>query len=92
MLFRNAVPGGEKGINVLLYGPPGTGKTDLAKVRVQAAGLDLFKITDVNRDGNSLSGRNRYRSLQIAQVFLKGSAHADLLFDGVENIFPLIFK
>ena len=26
-----------------------------------------------DRDGNSLSGRDRYRSLQISQVFLKGS-------------------
>jgi SpoVK/Ycf46/Vps4 family AAA+-type ATPase len=35
-----------------------------------------------------LSGRDRYRSLQIAQVFLKGSAQAALLFDEVEDVFP----
>jgi len=43
-----------------------------------------------DRDGNSLSGRDRYRSLQIAQVFLKGSAQAALLFDEVEDVFPPI--
>jgi SpoVK/Ycf46/Vps4 family AAA+-type ATPase len=89
-LLRNAVAGGELGVNVLLYGPPGTGKTELAKVVTQAAGLDLFEVEYADRDGNSLSGRDRYRSLQIAQVFLKGSAHSALLFDEVEDVFPPI--
>jgi SpoVK/Ycf46/Vps4 family AAA+-type ATPase len=89
-LLRNAVAGREQGVNVLLYGPPGTGKTELAKVVSQAAGLDLFEVESSDRDGNSLSGRDRYRSLQIAQVFLKGSAHSALLFDEVEDVFPPI--
>ncbi len=89
-LLRQAVAGKEAGVNVLLYGPPGTGKTELAKVVAQAAGLDLFEVEYADRDGNSLSGRDRYRSLQIAQVFLKGSANAALLFDEVEDVFPTI--
>lgn len=89
-LLRNAVEGKELGVNVLLYGPPGTGKTELAKVVAQAASLDLFEVEYADRDGNSLSGRDRYRSLQIAQVFLKGSAHAALLFDEVEDVFPAL--
>jgi len=89
-LLRNAVEGKELGVNVLLYGPPGTGKTELAKVVAQAAGLDLFEVEYADRDGNSLSGRDRYRSLQIAQVFLKGSARAALLFDEVEDVFPTL--
>ena len=87
-LLRNAVQRKEPGVNVLLYGPPGTGKTELAKVVAQAAGLELFEVEYADRDGNSLSGRDRYRSLQIAQVFLKGSAQAALLFDEVEDVFP----
>ena len=87
-LLANAVARKELGINVLLYGPPGTGKTELAKVVVQSAGLELFEVEYADRDGNSLSGRDRYRSLQIAQVFLKGSAQAALLFDEVEDVFP----
>jgi len=43
-----------------------------------------------DRDGNSLSGRDRYRSLQISQVFLKGSPGVALLFDEVEDVFPPI--
>ncbi|ABM35437.1 ATP-binding protein [Polaromonas naphthalenivorans] len=89
-LLRHAVAGKEAGVNVLLYGPPGTGKTELAKVVAQAAGLDLFEVEYADRDGNSLSGRDRYRSLQIAQVFLKGSMHSALLFDEVEDVFPPI--
>ena len=87
-LLAQAVTRKEAGINVLLYGPPGTGKTELAKVVAQAAGLELFEVEYADRDGNSLSGRDRYRSLQIAQVFLKGSAQAALLFDEVEDVFP----
>lgn len=89
-LLKNAVASKEQGVNVLLYGPPGTGKTELAKVVAQAAGLDLFEVEHADRDGNSLSGRDRYRSLQIAQVFLKGSQHSALLFDEVEDVFPPI--
>ena len=89
-LLKNAVACKEQGVNVLLYGPPGTGKTELAKVVAQAAGLDLFEVEHADRDGNSLSGRDRYRSLQIAQVFLKGSQQSALLFDEVEDVFPPI--
>lgn len=87
-VLQHAVARKEPGVNVLLYGPPGTGKTELARVLAQEAGLELFEVEYADRDGNSLSGRDRYRSLQIAQVFLKGSAKAALLFDEVEDVFP----
>jgi SpoVK/Ycf46/Vps4 family AAA+-type ATPase len=89
-LLRNAVAQQVPGVNVLLYGPPGTGKTELAKVCAQAAALDLYEVEYADRDGNSLSGRDRYRSLQISQVFLKGSHDVALLFDEVEDVFPPI--
>jgi SpoVK/Ycf46/Vps4 family AAA+-type ATPase len=89
-LLKNAVAGRAAGVNVLLYGPPGTGKTELAKVCAQAAALELYEVEYADRDGNSLTGRDRYRSLQISQVFLKGSANVALLFDEVEDVFPAI--
>src|SRR5882757_2500125 len=89
-LLANAVGRKEPGVNVLLYGPPGTGKTELAKVAAQSAGLELYEVEYADRDGNSLSGRDRYRSLQISQVFLKGSSNVALLFDEVEDVFPPI--
>ena len=87
-LLANAVASKAAGVNVLLYGPPGTGKTELARVCAQAAGLDLFEVEYADRDGNSLTGRDRYRSLQISQVFLKASPNVALLFDEVEDVFP----
>jgi SpoVK/Ycf46/Vps4 family AAA+-type ATPase len=87
-LLANAVATKTPGVNVLLYGPPGTGKTELARVCAQAAGLELFEVEYADRDGNSLSGRDRYRSLQISQVFLKASPDVALLFDEVEDVFP----
>ena len=89
-LLRNAVARKEAGVNVLLYGPPGTGKTELAKVCAAATGLELYEVEYADRDGNSLSGRDRYRSLQISQVFLKGGKDVALLFDEVEDVFPPI--
>lgn len=89
-LLAQAVATREPGVNVLLYGPPGTGKTELAKVVAQQAGLQLYEVEYADRDGNSLSGRDRYRSLQISQVFLKGSERVALLFDEVEDVFPPI--
>lgn len=87
-LLRHAVTRREAGVNVLLYGPPGTGKTELAKVVAQAAGLQLYEVEHADRDGNSLSGRDRYRSLQLGQVFLRGSPQVAMLFDEVEDVFP----
>ncbi|MFL6663725.1 MAG: ATP-binding protein [Rhizobacter sp.] len=89
-MLKSAVADKEPGVNVLLYGPPGTGKTELAKVAAQAAGLELYEVEYADRDGNSLSGRDRYRSLQISQVFLKGGNNVALLFDEVEDVFPPI--
>ncbi len=89
-LLKNAISSGEAGVNVLLYGPPGTGKTELAKVCAQAAGLSLYEVEYADREGHSLSGRDRYRSLQISQVFLKGGRQVALLFDEVEDVFPPI--
>ena len=80
----------EKGINVLLYGPPGTGKTEFAKLVAQLSGLELYEVDCLDKDGNSLSGRERYRSLQVSQAFLKGRPRAAILFDEVEDVFPPI--
>ena len=89
-LLKHAVARQAQGVNILLYGPPGTGKTELAKVAARAAGLNLYEVEYADRDGNSLSGRDRYRSLQISQVFLKASPDVALLFDEVEDVFPPI--
>ena len=74
-LLRNAVARKEPGVNVLLYGPPGTGKTELAKVvRRRPPGWSCTRWNTPTATAIRCRGRDRYRSLQISQVFLKGSA------------------
>ncbi|MGE0310445.1 MAG: AAA family ATPase [Lautropia sp.] len=91
-LLKSAVGGGERGVNVLLYGPPGTGKTEFAKLIAQHSGCELYEVDCLDRDGNSLSGKERYRSLQVSQAFLKGRAGTAILFDEVEDVFPPIHE
>lgn len=78
----------ERGVNVLIYGPPGTGKTEFAKLIAQQANLELYEVDCLDKESNSLSGKERYRSLQVSQAFLKGRPQAAILFDEVEDVFP----
>ncbi|MCX8099331.1 MAG: ATP-binding protein [Casimicrobiaceae bacterium] len=78
----------EAGVNVLIYGAPGTGKTEFAKVIAAMAGAELYEVECFDREGASLTGKERYRSLQISQSFLKGRPNTVLLFDEVEDVFP----
>ena len=87
-LLKAASDGRERGVNVLIYGPPGTGKTEFAKVLARQAGCELYSVDCLDREGNSLSGKERYRSLQVSQAFLRGRSATAILFDEVEDVFP----
>lgn len=87
-LLSNATHQHAEGVNVLIYGPPGTGKTEFARLLAREAGCELYEVDCLDRDGNSLSGKDRYRSLQVSQAFLRGRPNTALLFDEVEDVFP----
>ncbi len=87
-LLKSATERSEKGVNVLIYGAPGTGKTEFAKVISALSGAELYEVECFDREGQSLSGKERYRSLQVSQSFLKGRGNTVLLFDEVEDVFP----
>ncbi|WP_420996351.1 AAA family ATPase [Cupriavidus sp. 30B13] len=87
-LLSNATSQHACGVNVLIYGPPGTGKTEFARLLAREAGCELYEVDCLDRDGNSLSGKDRYRSLQVSQAFLRGRPRTALLFDEVEDVFP----
>ena len=87
-LLASAAERGEAGVNVLIYGSPGTGKTEFAKVVAAMAGAELYEVECFDREGASLTGKERYRSLQVSQTFLKGRCNTLLLFDEVEDVFP----
>ena len=87
-LLKAATARREEGVNVLLYGAPGTGKTEFAKLIAKEAACELYEVDCVDKEGSSLSGRDRYRSLQVSQAFLRGRSQTALLFDEVEDVFP----
>ncbi len=87
-LLKSATERSEKGVNVLIYGAPGTGKTEFAKVITALSGTELYEVECFDREGQSLNGKERYRSLQVSQSFLKGRGNTVLLFDEVEDVFP----
>lgn len=87
-LLKSATERGEKGVNVLIYGAPGTGKTEFAKVITTLSSAELYEVECFDREGQSLNGKERYRSLQVSQSFLKGRGNTVLLFDEVEDVFP----
>lgn len=87
-MLKAATSRGEKGVNVLIYGAPGTGKTEFAKVVATLSGAELYEVECLDREGQSLTGKERYRSLQVSQSFLKGRTNTVLLFDEVEDVFP----
>jgi hypothetical protein len=89
-LLRNAVARKEPASTCCCMARPAPARPSWPKWWRRPPGWSLFEVEYADRDGNSLSGRDRYRSLQIAQVFLKGSAQAALLFDEVEDVFPPI--
>jgi SpoVK/Ycf46/Vps4 family AAA+-type ATPase len=87
-MLKAATARAEKGVNVLIYGAPGTGKTEFAKVISALSGAELYEVECFDREGQSLTGKERYRSLQVSQSFLKGRSNTVLLFDEVEDVFP----
>ncbi len=77
------------GVNVLLYGMPGTGKTELARLVGARVGAVVFQVRCVNDAREALSGKERLGSYQLCQRFLAGGANAVIIFDEIEDVFPL---
>jgi hypothetical protein len=90
-LLKNAMPQRKERVSTCCCtARPAPARPSWPRSAPAAAGLSLYEVEYADRDGNSLSGRDRYRSLQISQVFLKGSPGVALLFDEVEDVFPPI--
>lgn len=79
-----------KGINILVYGCPGTGKTELTRTMSRDLGLDLFEISTVNTDGDTLNGSRRIDAFQLSQQILAQHDKALILFDEIEDVFPSV--
>ena len=76
-------------VNILCYGEPGTGKTEFVKMLAREAGFKLYEVASANKLGGSLSRVERLTSLRISLRFLEEDKKALLLFDEIEDIFPV---
>jgi len=79
------------GVNILLYGAPGTGKSQLARVIARDLGLTLFEINMNYPGGDPLSGSHRFSAYQLGQQVLARQSDALMLFDEIEDVFPVKF-
>jgi MoxR-like ATPase len=77
------------GSNILLYGVPGTGKTECVKALAASIGIDLFEISFADEDGDPISGTGRLRAYNLGQRILRSSDNALLMFDEIEDVFPV---
>jgi SpoVK/Ycf46/Vps4 family AAA+-type ATPase len=78
-----------RGVSLLLHGTPGSGKTELVRAVAKHLGAKLYEVTDSDDDGDAMHGPGRLDSCALAQRFLQRSERTLLLFDEVEDVFPV---
>jgi SpoVK/Ycf46/Vps4 family AAA+-type ATPase/uncharacterized small protein (DUF1192 family) len=82
-----------KGCNILVYGPPGVGKTELVRVIAKHLECDLWAVLTKSHarygSGDPLDASDRIGNLGATQRLLEKQQSALILFDEVEEIFPV---
>ncbi len=77
------------GVNILIYGVPGTGKTEMVRALCEDSDLQLHEITMQQDNGTPIHGTERFSTLKLSQKLLADSQSSVLLFDEVEDVFPV---
>lgn len=85
--LRDALARRRRGVNILLYGVPGTGKTEFARACASALDATLFEVPNEDREGDPISGRERFGAYAVCQRLLAHGRRQVLLFDEVEDVF-----
>lgn len=78
-----------QGVNILLYGAPGVGKTELARVMAKSLNASLYEVLVQDDDGDARSPNERLSSYRMCQSVLKQKPRSVVLFDEVEDVFPV---
>jgi transitional endoplasmic reticulum ATPase len=79
----------QRGVNVLLHGIPGAGKTEFARLIAKAVGADLYQVA-ASESGSP--GMERLGAYTLCQRFLKHRDQCLVLFDEVEDVFPVAWE
>lgn len=79
------------GVNILLHGKPGVGKTEFVQSLVAEMGADLYEIAFSDEDGDPIKGTARLRAFNFCQRLLAKTSNAVLMFDEIEDVFPVDF-
>jgi SpoVK/Ycf46/Vps4 family AAA+-type ATPase len=87
--LKSAIKQRTPGVNILIYGAPGTGKTEMVRTLCHDAQLHLHEIAMEDQNGHPIHGPERFMTLRLSQRLLQESTSGVLLFDEVEDVFPV---
>ncbi|MDQ6991445.1 MAG: ATP-binding protein [Mariprofundaceae bacterium] len=88
-ILKTASSTSELGVNILIYGTPGTGKTELVRLLAVSLGLDLFEVKTEDDEGDAMRPQCRLSSYRLSQRLLTQDHKSLIVFDEVEDIFPV---
>lgn len=87
--LRNALLKKERGVNILLHGKPGVGKNEFVQALARELQVELFEVSSVDEQGIAATGKERFRMYALCQKLLASNHNALLLFDEIEDVFPV---
>ncbi|MDX8413856.1 MAG: AAA family ATPase, partial [Mariprofundales bacterium] len=88
-ILRHSLKNRRCGTNILFYGAPGTGKTELARLLATKLKTILFEVKTTDDESNLVFPKKRLEMYCFSQQFLGAGQENILLFDEVEDAFPM---